>query len=216
LLYVITYDESRDCLLASSLFLENSFQISAENNNLIFHNDDGYERSMYIYVNFKDFDMNEQTGNSLFVGMYGSHGLEIINVLFHEIDGIRKATGLKMTGDPNIAAGMISFTASLESEISFEQAFGDEYEVMSIAPNMFISRLRLTRRANNISKILSGLGQIRRTEIEQSEWLPIYIVFYNRPMPFLSEDNLIYFSVIFHDLQHIIDFSRLEIEPFYL
>eukprot|EP01036_Dinobryon_divergens_P029447 gene29447-38542_t len=138
----------------------------------------------------------------LHISPYGSHGLEILNISLHdEMDscwlrrvcightniefGALQLHGLKVTGDPNVPAGNISFCINMSVSMNPQAAIErDRRTIVSFPANSrepeFIS---LRHRADNIASWFRGYGQInRKPPTWNPEWVGCSLILYQSPL----------------------------------
>ncbi len=173
----------------------------------------------------------------LYYAIYGSHGLEILQL--DRIEGTTQYRALKLTGDPNVPANQISFRFDCNPDNCrpgpydshrddpFPTATGPRpilcFEIDGIIPNM---EVQLERRP--VCTVISNAqGQINRNpRVWQPEWIQATIVMYDYGLDVgssvensarsvenrLDESERAVFSVIFEDegedYRHVMDFHR--------
>jgi hypothetical protein len=140
--------------------------------------------------------------SGLHISSYGSHGLEIIHIsLLDESDncwlkqihrgctryefGALQLHGLKVTGDPNVPAGNVSFCINMSVSFNPQHAIeGDRRTIVSFPANSrepdFIS---LQQRSDNIASWFRGYGQInRKPPVWNPEWVGCSLILYQNPL----------------------------------
>lgn len=169
----------------------------------------------------------------LFRAVYGSHGSEILHVSISrrndaswlqpilstesEIDfGELQLQGLKITGDPNVPAGQLSFCINLLSTIDVPTAFEADPRLMLMfgGNHLFVTNLR--DRQRRIIRWAKGYGQINRyPPLWNPEWVPCDLVFYDSLITEVpsSPERPAQFTIVWQDAsetyRHAMDFSPL-------
>ena len=160
----------------------------------------------------------------LFKGTYGSHGIEIINVMYE--NEMKIITGRKVTGDPNIPFGKISFQASLDKPMFLtkeEQRSLDLIKSYMAENNTCDDDLTQNKPSLNPfeppynCRIEPSLDRdIFQTEMWRFQ-ATCQVAFHGYDNPRFIDGNLIVFSentfgVIYIDLQCLAVFDRIEEE----
>lgn len=154
----------------------------------------------------------------LFIAPYGSHGLEILHISFHGAEdhgnpnfGNVQLQGLKISGDPNVPAGQLSFCVDITNvidpavAIDMDQRPVVTFPLDSLRPQI----LNIRDRLNNMLLWARGYGQINRNPpIWEPEWVGCSYILYSVPLK-----NNVRFSIIWDDesafFLHAIDFVHL-------
>eukprot|EP00250_Pteridium_aquilinum_P009744 c18901_g2_i3 orf=607-1245(+) len=129
----------------------------------------------------------------LWVGVYGPHGAEIINVT-QTGDGIY---GTKVLGDPNVPCGQVSFRASrlfetTEIPLNFQQ-------IVDL-------QMRASFQPFIIVKMFQGYGRIAGYYFRNPLWVPGHL--------FMSSRGQIAF--LWEDVNFVVPFEKLNLEALYL
>lgn len=157
----------------------------------------------------------------LFIAPYGSHGLEILHISFHGAEehsnhnshnfGNVQLQGLKISGDPNVPAGQLSFCIDITNVIDPSVAIEmDLRPVVTFPPDSLRPQiLNIKDRLNNMLLWARGYGQINRNPpIWEPEWVGCSYILYSVPLK-----NNVRFSIIWDDesayFLHAIDFVHL-------
>lgn len=172
----------------------------------------------------------------LFVAPYGEHGLEILHISIHQdgknpsmqqfnnlednemqIDRVDSSQGnimlqgLKISGDPNVPAGELSFYVDMNNMVDPRAAlFADQRAVVTFPPDSRSPEiLSLEGRLDSMLFWARGYGQINRNPPTwDPEWVSCSYILYNTPLK-----NNVRFSIVWDDesdfFRHAIDFVHL-------
>ena len=109
----------------------------------------------------------------IFASEYGDHGIEFFQLSCHSMTesseklldisqfGSLQLQGFKLTGDPNVHAGKLSFYIDLNRQVNKAEIFAED--------SGFIHNLALDHDINNITFCASGFGQLNK---DQNVWDP--------------------------------------------
>ena len=163
----------------------------------------------------RTFSRLRQKHNAIVTGPYGSHGPELIQLTFKELPtGEALLRGDKVTGDPNVPAGHLSF------RLVCDAASAEELESQSAPPSLgqtphlyrqFVSEdgppnvVNLRERMHRVEFLVSGTGQIN---VEPREWEPHQVDL--RAVFFKPGDEL-FCSILWLEDRHVIDFTLVEL-----
>ena len=134
----------------------------------------------------------------IFASEYGSHGIEFIQLSCHSTTsssdrlldtaqfGSLQLQGLKLTGDPNIKAGRLSFCIDLNNQVNKADVFSEAAG--------HIHDLGIDHDFHNISLCASGFGQLNIDPLVWNPfWSPCTFVLYSSLRQHLQR-----FSIIWH------------------
>ncbi|KAH7365560.1 hypothetical protein KP509_18G035000 [Ceratopteris richardii] len=154
------------------------------------------EQREVLRCSYNRFTVAEATTNTdlvgLWIGIYGPHGAEIIHVTQAE-DGI---FGTKITGDPNVPCGQVSFRASLCSQTSAVPV-----ELQQIVDLQVESSFKPFR----IVTMFEGKGRIAGHNFRNPLWVPGHLL--------VSSSNEIAF--LWEDVNFVVPFKKLSFEELY-
>ena len=135
----------------------------------------------------------------LWQGSYGAHGVEFVEI---RLEG-RQLVAHKITGDPNVWAGKVSFMADIDDMVQFD----DGYRVNALEEDLGTTRLSQewpdsADRAYEVRVRMRGKGQIAEFGFKNPQWTPAEIIVF-------VEDN---FAVYWPELQSVSLFQRVNLE----
>ena len=164
----------------------------------------------------------------LFAARYGSHGLELLHISLVENDervlegldiqsGESKGpfyviNGLKITGDPNVPAGQLSFTVDVTYLKDFHSwILSDDRPIVLFREDGVIETTMMTDRQNNIHAAYRGKGQINRDpDLWDPEWVDLTLIVYVNPVGARGAC----FSIVWDDIgetyRHLMDFKSFQ------
>jgi len=139
-----------------------------------------------IYAKFKvDEPKPCQELAGLWSGIYGPHGVEVVNVSYTDEEII----ATKLLGDPNVPCGKVTFRVTLSSENTDAPV---DFPLTHIAPR--------EENAFKISRMYKGRGRIAENNYRNPKWVPgRLLVQHNGNIAFLWED--VNFVIPFHRLR---------------
>ena len=155
----------------------------------------------------------------VFTSCYGPHGLEAVCTSFQpvlppahapnaevlELCGPVVLYGLKLTGDPNIPARNLTFMVNAADSVSLSavvHSIGPDTALHVYSIDRVISRTTLRDRLSDIVMCLNGKAQVNAFhDLWDPAWEDITFVLYR-----ITEENRTSFSVIFRDMQYMMDF----------
>jgi hypothetical protein len=171
---------------------------------------------------------------------YGSHGQEILQISLQDRSissfaiqdrpadvseeglplrfGELQLIGLKVTGDPNIPAGNVSFVIDLTNELDPQQAVADSMRpVVSFSSNGTVNIINMTEEVNRIQRWFRGFGQINHVPSNwDPKWVGCSLLLYHIPSVENSSagERRLLFSILWDDAQyqyqHMMHFYQLQ------
>lgn len=107
----------------------------------------------------------------IWVGHYGPHGSEFGKIIVDELwDSSRQIAFIKLTGDPNVPAGQVSWRVTIDGHLPFLQA-------LTLTEAIAVD---LTATADSAGNWLSGQGQVANTNFIEPGWIGVRVQFIKR------------------------------------